>query len=262
MLGRGFSTYSEERAEGFQHQLHIRGFSKNVFQLRRMKELEGALKDARLPLGVFCATDGRAGDVAQVCRSVGLGIPQDVGLIGCDNDELGYLRAGVPLSSVDPNGGAVGWAAAKLLKDILAGRKREKTVIIPPKGLKARQSTDLLRTRDPLIAQTLQRIRELACAGSTIAEIIAPVPASRSSLEPRFKKVTGRTMLQEIKRVRLEEARRLLLESRWNVTDIMERCGYSCPTRFHREFKQHTRLTPRQYRNEMSATSPYSPGRQ
>jgi len=250
--GTGGALYSLQRGEGFQHELNRLGFGEKILGLHRLRDVRPALKKTELPLGMFCATDSRAGDVARICQDQGLSVPQDVGLVGCDNDELGYLRAGVPLTSVHPNGEAVGWAAAKVLKDLLSGRRRKRMVTMPPLGLIARQSTDLMKTRDPLVAQILRCLREQALSGQTITQIIQPIPACRSAIESRFKQAVGRTLLQELKRIRLEEACRLLLESRMQVAEIMETCGYTCPKQFHREFKTQTRMTPRQYRNGMT----------
>jgi len=245
--GNQAASYSRDRAEGFFRVLRMNGYAKRVITSKPEQEQE-AIRACTPPTGVFCATDARAARIAEGCRAHGYLIPQDIGIIGCDNDPLAALSCGFPLSSIDPAGEEVGWQAGRLLDQTLRGEAAPQLTRIAPVGVLSRESTDLLAMSDSLVVQVLQLMKKHATEPGSLSGLLTGVPASRSLVEKRFKEATGMTLLQYRKRLRLDHACALLKDGTLSVGEIMDRAGYTCRTRFHKEFRRYQGKTPLEYR--------------
>jgi len=206
------------------------------------------------PAGVMVCSDHRAGHVLAACRRGGVRVPDEVAVIGVDNDQLLCNICHPPLSSVWPNHALVGYEAARLLDQMMRGKKRVPArTLTPPKRTVTRQSTDTLAVEDELVAKVLHIIRERVCNAIRVDEIAAIVGASRSVLQRRFRAALGRTINQELITQRVIAAQRLLLDTQLTLADIAERCGFRHQEYMGVVFKAEIKQTPAQFRDQAQA---------
>jgi LacI family transcriptional regulator len=150
---------------------------------------------------------------------------------------------------VIPDTRRTGWVAAELLGAWMAGRRpRPEPHPIPPLGVTTRRSTDMLAVEDPDLAAALRFIRERACHGITVHDVVGQVPLSRRVLEARFQKVLGRTPHAEILRAQLERAKQLLVQRNLTLSAVAHRSGFRNGEYLSTVFKREFGLTPGQYR--------------
>jgi LacI family transcriptional regulator len=201
------------------------------------------------PVGIFACNDSRGQHVLDACQRVNLSVPEEVAVLGVDDDVLLCELCNPPLSSVMPNPERVGYEAAALLDRLMAGDKPQQMhTLIEPLGVTTRQSTDVLAIDDPATAAAVRYIRENACRGATVGDILAQVPLSRTLLERRFRKYLGRSPQAEIRAVQLKRVKQLLAETDLSLEQIAELAGYEHPEYLSVVFKREIGETPGQYR--------------
>jgi LacI family transcriptional regulator len=244
--------FAKLRAEGFVQAARAAGREVHV-RSEHMDATGRFVSGLERPLGLFAVTDHRAREIIGSCLALGLRVPEDVAVVGVDNDELAGLEAGVPLSTVDPAGEAVGYEAAGVLHRMLRGRKVPAVTLVPPRGLIARASSDITVVDDPDLSHAQRFIRDHAQESPRVKEILAGLGVSRSALEKRFRARFGRTLHDEVVRVKLERARRLLTETGLAVSEVARRSGFSCRSRFFAEFGRRFGETPSAYRSRRRA---------
>jgi len=183
-------------------------------------------------------------------------VPNEIAILGVDNDELLCELTSPPLSSVFPNAPRAGYEAAELLNRIMEGQKiGPKAHRIAPLGVKVRQSTDVLAIDDRVIARALQFIREQACTGINVDDLLRAVPLSRRVLEQRFQRLLGRTPREEILNVRLNRAKQFLAETDLSLAQIAERTGFEHVEYLSVVFKRETGVTPSSYRTKLRGSA-------
>src|SRR5688572_25230950 len=208
------------------------------------------------PVGVMACYDIRGRHVLDACRRVGLAVPDEVAVVGVDNDEFLCDLSDPPLSSVAPDTRRTGYEAAALLDRLMSGRERRRgqAVFVEPLGVVARRSTDVLALGDADVSAAVRFIREHACDGIAVKDLLAEVPLSRRVLEGRFRRLLGRSPHDEIARVRLERVRQLLRETRLPLAEVARRSGFRnaeyLATAFRREFS----TSPSAYRKSAGLT--------
>ena len=201
------------------------------------------------PVGIMACYDIRGLQILDACRSAGLAVPGDVAVIGVDNDALLCELASPPLSSVIPNTHRTGYEAAALLDRLMAGQRvAPKPHLIAPLGIAARQSTDVLAVDDRDIARAVQFIREHACAGINVSDVLRAVPLSRRVLEQRFRRLLGHTPREEILHVRLDRVKQLLAETDLPLYLIADRTGFEHVEYLSVVFKRETGRTTSAFR--------------
>lgn len=203
------------------------------------------------PLGVMGVTDMQAHDLAGACLTARIPIPERVAIVGVDDDPLLCEAAWPPLTSVVCDFRRVGYEAAKTLKRLLAKEKLQKDELfirLPPRGVTERQSTNVVAVDQPEVAEALRFIREHACDPCSVKDILHVVPVGRRWLELQFKQILGRTPHDEIIRVRMDVARRLLTQRDLTILDIADRCGFTSAQTFGRAFSDAMGTTPAAYR--------------
>jgi LacI family transcriptional regulator len=206
------------------------------------------------PIGVMACYDIRGQQVLEACRRLGLEVPDQVAVIGVHNDELLCELCNPPLSSVIPNARRAGYEAAALLGRMMKGEKIPlQRLLIAPVGVATRQSTDVVAVSDPQFSKVVRFIRDHACEGITVEDVLRAVPMSRKVLERRFKDVLGRTPHEHLMRVKIEQAKSLLATTDLSVAAIAERCGSEHGDYFSVAFKRLTGVTPGQYRVQNKA---------
>jgi LacI family transcriptional regulator len=203
------------------------------------------------PLGLMGCSDGSARHAIDLCRHLDLRVPEDVAVVGVDNDDVYIELTDPPLSSVALQTNRVGYAAGALLARLLAGQAPPpRPVIVPPGELIVRRSSDTLVIGDPVVARALQLIRKNLSEQAGVKQLLAQVPVSRSSLDARFRKALGRTMAEEIRRSRLGQAKHLLATSDLPMPEVARGAGFSCARQLSETFHHETGLTPTAYRRQ------------
>lgn len=203
----------------------------------------------KTPLGVLVLQDWFCRYVATACLRAGLRIPDDVALIGFGDEPLICTRPDPSLSSVNLGQDRVGYQAAALLDRLMAGEAPpEKTIHIEPGELVIRRSTDSYAVDNPQVRRALRFIAEHSHEGIRVEDVARHVPAAVRSLERHFRAALGRTMNEEIARLRLERATRMLLESDAPVKQLARDSGYSDAKYFHQVFVQAQGISPGEYR--------------
>lgn len=212
------------------------------------------------PVGIMACNDLRGQHVLDAARRGDLAIPEQVAVIGVDDDALLCELCDPPLSSVRPDPEEIGYRAAELLDGMMAGSRRggrqppaAREIRIPPLGVTTRQSTDILAVADADIAAVLRLIRERGCNGLTMQQVVAASGMSRSSLERKFRDVVGHTPQAEIRTVQIKRIRELLAETDLPLERIADLVGLSQASYLSHAFKRETGETPRDYRRRAQA---------
>jgi len=218
----------------------------------RIDWLTEKLKKLPKPLAVATEFDDRGVEVLQACENAGLHVPEEVAVIGADNDELICEFAPVPLSSVDTDVERQGYEAAALLDRMMNGAKAPKrATLIPPQGVVIRKSSDMLGVKHPHVATALNRIWHHYQEPVTTEQLCKGIPMSYRRLHDAFVKHVGRTMAEELRRCRIEHAQRLLVEpDMYIMEDIAERAGFSSAGQMARVFAHFVGISPSQYRKD------------
>jgi LacI family transcriptional regulator len=249
-------SWSNRRSEHFGlnirgagHACHMYAPKKNS---RRGDTEVDAIGDwlARLPkpVAVFACYDNRGQQVLEGCRRRHLSVPEEVAVLGVDNDEVLCGLSPPPMSSIILNPRRTGWEAAALLSLMMKGEKLSPIAhLIPPVGVATRQSSDILAVADTKVAAALRFIREHACRGIGVSDVLRHAPMARRALETRFRKLLGRTPHQEILRVQLNRAKELLTGTELPLWDIASRTGFE-PEYLSTVFKQNIGVAPSEYR--------------
>jgi LacI family transcriptional regulator len=206
------------------------------------------LKNAPKPLAVFAATDDHALEVIETCEASGLSVPEAVSVIGMDNSlpAVGAMRT--PISSVDLNFETLGYRGAELLDRLMHGKPPPPAPIrIPPAGLIARKSSDLLAINHSGVARGLRFLWENCHLAIGVDDLARAAAMSRSGLHQAFLDHIGRPPGKELHRVRIDRAKKLLAQSKINLAMVAEMCGYQSANSFWVAFKQAVGMSPKQY---------------
>jgi len=253
---------NEERFEGFAGAIRAAGFdcvrllpvnARRSPQMDRTLRRRSVLKTIRAlgyPLGVFCYNDCVAADIVDACIENKILIPDQVAVLGVDNDPVICDCVQVPLSSVRHDLEGMAYEAAALLDRLIDGRSPpDIPKRIAPKGVVTRKSTEILAVENSAVADALEYIQNNFFRGNlSVDDVVANGEVPRRSLERAFRGEFGRTILHEILRVRVNHAQKLLETTSRSITDIASRSGFASLNHFYRVFRDRTGLTPRAFR--------------
>lgn len=256
----------EERGQGFVEALKRAGHGcvwlrwhqspayrsgREQWRLRR-QWLASKLKQSPKPLAVFAANDYHALEVLESCEAVRLGVPEEVAIVGMENNLLAPGALPTPISSVDTNLEAMGYRGAELLDDLMDGKPPPKTPIrVPPADLITRKSSDILAVNHKGVAAALRFIQERLHEPIGVEDMVKVAAMSRRALHKAFWEYLGRTPGQEIQRARVERAKRLLTTSNHKLEVIAGLCGYQSANSFGVAFLRHTGMTPNEFRKSI-----------
>lgn len=253
-----FNSWSANREASFTARLCEAGFSCAVYRGRHrsarnweamQQGLIAWLQRQPTPLGVMACDDPRARHVVEACRRLGLRIPEDVAVLGVDNDLLMCELCNPPLSSVQHGTVEIGRRAAELLDQMMSGCERVAPwSVIPPKGVVERRSTDVMNSPHPTVTEALRFIRDNAGSSISVPQVARHVEVSRSTLDREFRRCLGHTTHEEIQRVRLDIARRLLTTTDYPLRIVARQAGYRNEQYFSFVFRTALHITPGQYR--------------
>ena len=226
-------------------------------------QMEDWLQSLPKPTGLFCAYDIQAQIVLDQCRNLEIQVPEQIAVIGVDNDSILCNLSHPPLSSVIPDARGAGFYAAKLLDDWMNQGRAKKShsaslftkssKLLEPLGVEQRQSTDITAVTDLNVASAVRFIRDHACDGINVSHVLQYVPLSRRKLEYQFVEAIGCTPHAMITRIRLSRVSQLLRESELSLEEIANRCGFEHPEYMSVVFKRMTGISPGQFRRSKLA---------
>ena len=204
------------------------------------------------PIGLMACNDQRGREVLDACNLAEIAVPEEISVIGVDNDELLCGLSFPPLSSVALNAVQGGYLAAMALHEMIRNVPlTNKKIIVPPLHVVERRSTEAFAIDDPDVATALQFIHTQTPTELTIDNVVGSTCASRRILEIRFRKLLGSTILQEIQKVRLERVKRILLETDYSIDRIAEIVGFATGSYLVQFFRGEMGITPSKFRREM-----------
>lgn len=280
LLGRGFRNFGflgyqrdiDSRLElnGFRGAIRREGFRTKVCRFSRtsvsgnargwdafVADLEEWIDSWETPIGVFVCQDLYCRHVIDVCRSKGLHVSQDVAIVGASN-ELEICNAPPPsLTSIDMGYGQIGYRAAAMLDHLMSGNKVPgEPELVAPAELIPRQSTDVFAADDPLVARALRFIAENSHMRIQVKHVATAVATTRRTLERRFRVSVGRSIADEITRLRLERAKRRMVETDAPMKDVAKDAGFRTADHFYKVFARVEGIPPTQYREEHQQAFP------
>jgi LacI family transcriptional regulator len=257
--------YSDGRAEAFEKVVTDAGFKCHTYQANSRDDMGWLanhgnalrwLKRLPRPLAIFAADPYPARQLIEICAASGMRCPDDIAILSGDDDEL-LCNAALPqISAVELASHRIGETAAHLLARMMNGAAiPQKTTLIPPLGVKARHSTDLLAMADEEINEILRFMRDRALDGITVGDVLREFPISRRRLEQRFRSELNRSPAEEIRRVRMEYICRLLLDTERSIGSIALSAGFATGASLAQAFKQQMGKTPSDFRKAKRVVS-------
>lgn len=256
-LSRGLAARAEEF--GRLAKLASKGFELLEFGDTTKQQLETRIRELPKPLGIMAGYDVVGRRVLDACLNEGIAVPEEVGVVGVDDDKLVCSLTDPPLSSVILNTHRAGFEAAKLLDECMSGNRKPRTVRIPPLGVSARRSSDSLAIEDQDVANAVLYIRNHACNGISVADVLRAVPISRRALEKRFRLLVGRTPHQQIVYERINRIRSLLVTTDLPLAQIAGQTGFRHAEYLTVVFKREVGVSPSVYRDEMLGSAGANP---
>jgi LacI family transcriptional regulator len=254
-----FSQYLSERA--FQCQahrielgnwMHWPNWIEDWEQEQRI--LLNWLKSLPKPVGLMACNDICGREVLQACAAAGLRVPDDVAVVGVDNDELMCELSNPPLSSIALDVEKAGYEAARLLDSLMSGHlTAERVVQVEPVYVVTRQSSEIIAPDEPCVATALQFIKNHAGQPIAVPHVIEQTSVSRRTLERRFSRALGRSISSEITQRRLERAKRLLLETDLPSYRVAAAAGFGTIKTFNRVFRRAAGVSPQRFRQNAAA---------
>jgi len=217
-----------------------------------MRDIFQKMSELPRPLAVFAGQDDLGAILIEICVRNGVHVPEEVAVLGVDNIELLCESAVVPLASVRTNLTEVGYRAAEQLDRLMQGKvdNEEPVKLIAPHSVVRRQSTDVLAVTHPAVVSAIRFIRENIGQPITIEDICEYTGLSKRGLEKAFHKQLSRSPASELRRLRIQNAKRMLTETNDKIEYIAQCCGYSNSSILSCAFKKDTNLSPRSYRGK------------
>lgn len=271
-LESGLYRFLDQRAQAFIHLVEAAGFSCHCFPDHheaatgqavsklswddRQQLLSEWVAKLPQPIGLFACHDTQGVELLNACRQCHIDVPDSIAVVGVDNDDVVCGLSDPPLSSVDSNTHEIGYRAASLLDQMMSGDiTLTGTTLIPPLGVVARRSTETLAIDDQQIAAVMRFIRNHACDGINVDDVVQNTSLSRSTLDRRFARYFGHSPSDEILRLRIERVKQLLIETTWSLPQIAHRSGFVHPEHMGVLFRRKVGQTPGEFRRTHSVSS-------
>lgn len=260
----GFSglNWSKERCRAFCSVIEAAGAQVHVYNnpqrttswAKEEPRVEEWIQSLPRPIGMFCVNDDRAAAIMETCRTLEYGIPEDISIIGADDDASVCPLANPPLSSVRIASDQAGYNAARLLHQMIDGKAEMsgQRIVAPVVGVTARQSTDVLMVENKEVRKALRFIRENANRPIRVSDVVNATALSHRSLNEQFHAALNGSILTQLTRARIDFISGLLTDTDLRIQEIAQTVGYEDDRHFSRYFKRATGLTPQAYRRKMS----------
>jgi LacI family transcriptional regulator len=261
----GFESmrWSQHRSSAFCRTIAAAGYSVEIYRPRYRKSMTWAKEEPLIrdwltaltkPIGLFCANDDRSANIVESCRALGYGVPEDIAVIGVDDDTYVCELSNPPLSSVSMAADRAGYEAAELLHQMIEGTAAMagQRILAPAVGVTARQSTDILRVRDADVRTALRFIRENVSRAIQVRDVVRATNLSHRTLNDRFYRHCGSSILKQLTNSRIAHISRLLRESDLPIGEIARKVGFESDRHFARFYRRATEMTPYEYRRKSS----------
>jgi LacI family transcriptional regulator len=246
--GHPTASWSRLRCSVFASECRKNGFTASVSTASDQVPSQWVRSLPR-PCAVLCANDRYAWHFIDACRENDISVPEEIAVLGVDNDVLLTKMVHPTLSSIDLGAERIGYAAAQTLDDLIHHRKVPRDPVeFPPIDVETRHSTDISSIEDEVVAEAVRFIREHANSMISVDDILRELVISRRSLERRFRRTMGYSLLEEIREVHLDRARRLLRETNLDIPHVAEQSGFASHVRFSTVFREKMGMTPTSYR--------------
>jgi LacI family transcriptional regulator len=257
--GYDFINWSRARGNSFSKVLAENGFQIHYYKQPKSPSkhrweneqyiMAKWLQSLPKPVGVMACNDDRAQQVIEACKIENLHVPEQVSVLGVDDDEFVCDLTEPPLSSVFLNNEKAGFEASILLHKMMEDEHfPNQEIIVTPTHIVTRQSTEILAIDDPHVALAIRYIRQHSKELIQINDVVNIVSLGRRSLEERFKKTIGRSIFNEITRCRINKISQALLESNKSISEVALDLGYPDESHISRYFKRTQGITPLEYR--------------
>jgi LacI family transcriptional regulator len=271
LLSKGFRNYafvgqpsfvaSKGRWQGFKKELGKSGYVPEFYEIEwnwelnlpvdvSLRELTHWLIGLPKPLGIMAWNDATARILSGSCQDADIRVPDDIAILGVDNDDLDTAISNPPLSSVIIPWRLLGQTASALLDRIIDGEVLSPTYrSLPPQGIAERQSTGSIAIVDEQVRNAVRFIREHAGSHFTVNDVVEEVGTTRRALERKFRARLGRSPLEEIRRCRVDRAMHLLSQTQMTIKQVAHNSGFASVTWFTTAFREITGQSPADYRN-------------
>lgn len=250
-------VWAKERAAAFAGVIQEAGFHCDFFSskcdpAKQWREYQCELRDwlakLEVPIAIMACNDRRARHVLQACRTNGLRVPDDIAVLGIDDDDLMCELTRPPLSSVRQGDFQIGMQSAAILDRMMNKGVFSPRLLVQPEEVVVRQSTDITTLADPDVAAALAFIRRNVCDRIRVRDVLEMSSVSRSTLDDKFRELVGRTIHAEIRRVRIQTAQRLLVTTNMSIKAVARRSGFSTVQFFCSVIRKATGLSPSEFR--------------
>ncbi|WP_339924054.1 DNA-binding transcriptional regulator [uncultured Cyclobacterium sp.] len=257
-------VWSRERAEGFEKEVNSMGYKVNYFEHRKSRStdlwyyksnsLSKWLLSLPKPIALMTCDDNQGLHITEACKQNKIRIPEEVAVLGVDNDEMLCELSDPPLSSIGLDIEKGGYDTAKLMEQMIrTSASNFYDILVKPTQVITRQSTDIYATNDDHIASSLKFIHKNIEKNLQVDEVVKQVPLSRRSLEKRFLQITGYPIYKYIFNLRIEKFTQKLLETDETVFEIAMDLGLNDSKNIARQFKQVKGCNPIEYRKRYLA---------
>lgn len=254
-------VWSRERFEGFQsclsdHNLAVHDFDQDYQGAQSLwfykpSLLSQWLKSLPKPIAIMACDDERAQHITEACKQAQIQIPEQIAVLGVDNDQMTCNLSDPPLSSINLDTVKGGYEAAKLMHQLISKKNyAAHNIIVKPTHIITRQSTDITSATDELIAKALKFIHQNIGDKINVSDVLKEVPLSRRSFEKRFYDITGVAVYKYIYNLKIQKFAERLLETDKTVSEIAMESSFALSNNISRQFKQVKGCTPTEYRKQ------------
>jgi LacI family transcriptional regulator len=254
-------VWSRERAEGYERYLKGQGYEVHYFEhdntpnrelwYYKPSALSEWLQSLPKPIAVMACDDERGQHITEACKHAGIQIPEEIAVLGVDNDSMTCNLSDPPLSSIALDIEKGGYEAARLMDMLISGQVKEHyDILVKPTQVITRQSTDIASANDKYIAKALKFIHQNIDNRINVADVLKIVPLSRRALEKRFQETTGTGVYKYIYNLQIQKFAQRLLETDKTIFEISLESGFSNSKNISRQFKQVKGCTPIEYRTK------------
>ena len=269
LLNRNFKNYafcgytevewSHNRFRSFNNKIEQAGFTTHMFKSsitrklddweKEIKNMANWLKSLPKPLAVMACNDMRALDILDACHLADTSVPEEIAVLGVDDDTTVCMTSNPNLSSIAISAEKAGYEAAKLLDQMMSKKNfANKNILVKPLFVKTRQSTDVMAIEDLIVSKAISFIRQNVSKQIQVINVADELSISRRNLEIRFKKELGRSVYNEIKRVKIEKIRQALVETHLTISEVVTQYGFTDIHNMSRYFRKHMGISMLEYR--------------
>ena len=260
-------AWSRDRLAGFSEAVSDRTAGLSSFEaplswwedLRRSRRLSEWLRSQPRPLGIFACNDTAGVKVANLCKSLGIAVPEGAAVLAVNNEYILCEPSPPPLSSIQLDCRRIGFEAARVLDRILTGKAGHSVPApvarkIEPGKIIERESTRIFVCEDKLVQEAMRFIQSAAVSGIHVHDIVGHVYSTRRTLELRFKRSLGKTVYSAVLETRIGRAKVLLSATDKTVETVAGECGFHTVQRFYTTFREFTGMSPGEYREHNRLT--------